>query len=572
VSQFWREKDGDLDQFAAVHFAAEQQTLDALFNRLEFIFESIDGHFVEISRDLGRQVDLDLGPIYPFDEILNAWSPAAHIDDDLFANKLAFVVLLNFPLTTLDERLAGGEHWTRREWAEARLAQRFLRRVPAEASQAMAKARAAASQYVSTYDVEVGSKRLLAHWNLRDEIKALYSEGTFALPQQRMIQDLMERVADDTLRPGRYSLILGCFHAAQLVDEHSPTAPTLIERRFNENRELPEPRVKAMLEQIAGSPLAPRVAALIEKRLGRPLEPFDIWYNGFRANATYSDAQLSEITKKKYPTADVFKADMPRMFAQLGFSPERARMLADNIVVDAARGSGHAMGAGRRADHPHLRTRVGADGMDYKGYNIAVHEMGHNVEQTFSLNCIDYYSLSGVPNTAFTEALAFVFQNRDIELLGLPRQSDALKPLDDFWATYEISGVALVDMEMWHWMYDHPHATPAELQRATLQIAKDVWNRWYAPVFRHRDITLLAVYAHMVDEFLYLPDYPIGHMIASQIEQQMEKVGHAGAEFERMATMGNVTPDLWMKNATGAPVGPEALLEAAERALDSVSS
>ena len=89
-------------------------------------------------------------------------------------------------------------------------------------------------------------------------------------------------------------------------------------------------------------------------------------------------------------------------------------------------------------------------------------------------------------------------------------------------------------------------------------------------MFHTPDITLLGVYAHMVDEFLYLPDYPIGHMIASQIEQQMEKAGNVGAEFERMAKVGNVTPDLWMKNATGAPVGPEALLGATERALERI--
>ncbi len=373
----------------------------------------------------------------------------------------------------------------------------------------------------------------------------------------------------------RYAVILDDFHAARLVDKYSPTAPTLIERRFNENRELPEARVKAMLEQIVSSPLVPRVGKLIEKRLGRPLEPFDVWYNGFRANSAYTDAQLTEITRQRYPTAGAYKADMRRMFEHLGFSAERAAMLAGNIVVDPARGSGHALGAARREDHPHLRTRVGKEGMDYKGYNIAVHEMGHNVEQTFSLNFIDYYTLSGVPNTAFTEALAFVFQNRDVELLGLTKPSaeaDALKTLNEFWGAYEIAGVALVDMAMWHWMYDHPNATPAELNAATVQIAKDVWNGDYAPLFHARDVTLLGVYAHMVDEFLYLPDYPIGHMIASQIEQQMEKAGNIGAELERMAKMGNVTPDLWMKNATGAPVGPEALLAATARALRSAAA
>jgi oligoendopeptidase F len=208
--------------------------------------------------------------------------------------------------------------------------------------------------------------------------------------------------------------------------------------------------------------------------------------------------------------------------------------------------------------------------MNYKGFNIAVHEMGHNVEQTFSLNNIDHTLLQGVPNTAFTEALAFVFQNRDFELLGLAKpdaQSEALKTLNEFWGTYEIAGVALVDMGVWHWMYDHPNATPAELKDATVQISKDVWNKYYAPVFGKRDVVLLGVYSHMIDSFLYLPDYPIGHMIAFQIEAQMEKAGNVGAEFERMATVGSVVPDLWMKQATGAPVGPDALLAATKKAL-----
>jgi hypothetical protein len=85
--------------------------------------------------------------------------------------------------------------------------------------------------------------------------------------------------------------------------------------------------------------------------------------------------------------------------------------------------------------------------MDYKGFNIAVHEMGHNVEQTISLNDIDHYLLNGVPNTAFTEALAFVFQKRDLQLLGLspPDEKDqALQVLNDYWGAAEIAAVGLV--------------------------------------------------------------------------------------------------------------------------------
>jgi hypothetical protein len=74
----------------------------------------------------------------------------------------------------------------------------------------------------------------------------------------------------------------------------------------------------------------------------------------------------------------------------------------------------------------------------------------------------------------------------------------------------------------------------------------------------------------MIDSILYLPDYPIGHLIAFQVEEQMRKAGAIGPEFERMAKFGDVTPDLWMINATGKPVGGDALLEATKQALAQV--
>ena len=637
VTKFWRDDqeagrgkgDGDAAAFASFvreNYAGDAAARDALFSRMEFAFESLDGHLHEIDRDFRRQSDLDVGPIWPFDEILAAYDAGAHISDDLFANKLAFVILLNFPLTTLDERLEKGESWTRRQWAEARLAERFSTRIPAAVNLANAKAYADAAQYIAGYNIWMhhlvdsnGARlfpsglRLLSHWNLRDEIKADYSDPKNGLAKQRTIVKVMERIVTQTIpdsvvdnpqvdwnpvtndvrattdkdsdapappgkRPGnepepdtRYAKLLGVFRAQRQVDPWSPAAPTLIARRFEENRQIPEARIKKMLEDVLASPEVPRVAALVQKRLGRKLEPFDIWYDGFRARGEYTEAQLDEIVRKRYPTAEAYQKDIPAMLVKLGFSQERAATLAANIVVDPARGSGHAMGAARRDDKAHLRTRVEQDGMNYKGFNIAVHEMGHNVEQTFSLNMIDHTLLQGVPNNAFTEALAFVFQGNDLELLGLSKptaETRAMKTLNDFWSCYEISGVALVDMGVWHWMYDHPDATPSELKMATIAIAKEVWNRYYSGVFGTRDAVLLAVYSHMIDSTLYLPDYPVGYMIAFQIEQQMEKAGAIGPEFERMATVGNIAPDLWMKKATGAPVGAEALLAATRSALD----
>jgi hypothetical protein len=328
-----------------------------------------------------------------------------------------------------------------------------------------------------------------------------------------------------------------------------------------------------MLEQVLASPLVPRAARLVEERLHRKLEPFDIWYDGFRPRSRISEAELDSRTRGRYPTVDAFQRDLPAILERLGFAPEKARWLAEHIEVDPARGSGHALGAARRGDKPHLRTRVGKDGLDYKGYNIALHELGHNVEQVFSLYGVDSTLLRGVPNDAFTEALAFVFQRRDLEVLGLGRPDESeerLLALDDLWGAFEIAGVALVDIGTWRWMYGHPEATPAELREAVLRIAREVWNAHYAPLLGARDVPLLAVYSHMVNSFLYLPNYPIGHFIAAQIEEQVKKGGRLGPEFERMATFGSVTPDVWMKHATGEPVSPRALLDAAARALDAM--
>jgi len=632
LASFWRAEDGDeaaFEGFVRTHFAGDQATLDTMFARFQHNLEQLYGHMGEIGREFRAQADLELGPVLPFDDLFAGYDPGAHLSDDLFRNKLAFVVLLNFPLTTLEQRLAEGERWSRRQWAEARLAGQFSKRIPAEVNLANARASAEADRYVSGYNIwmhhvlgDGGARlfparmRLLSHWNLRDQIKADYAGAAQGLARQRAVQQVFERIVTQTIpaavvdnprydwnpftnevrpspardfdadAPGaeapagapldapepdtRYSKLLLAFQSARRVDPYSPTAPTHIARSFDEGREIPEARVREMFERVLSSPLVPQVAALIERRLGRPLEPFDIWYNGFRPRGAYTEAQLDEIVSKKYPTAAAFERDIPNLLVKLGFSAERAAQLAANVVVDPARGSGHALGAGMRTARTRLRTRVEKGGMNYKGYNIAVHELGHNVEQTFSLNYVDHTLLQGVPNAAFTEALAFVFQNRDLELLGLSRadaQGEALKTLNDFWSTYEIAGMALVDMQVWRWMYEHPSATPAELKGAMLRIAREVWNRYYAPVFKRRDAVLLAVYAHMINYPLYLPNYPLGHMIAFQIEEQMERAGRIGPEFERMATAGNLAPDLWMKRATGAPVGPEALLNATRKAL-----
>ncbi len=645
VTALWRPQDGDAKAeraFVLDSFVADPAQLDATQERFEKALEQIDGHLLEVGRALRSWSELEIGPQMPIDQLFASLDIGAHLSDDLFESKLAFVALLNFPLPELQEMVDSGPSWSRKEWAAARLTRRFALRPSGAALQARAKASADSEAYIAGYNIWMHhllapnrarifpkGMRLLTHWNLRDQIKADYADHDKAegLARQRLIRAVMDRIVDQSIPRAviddprldwdpatnqvslspeseieveqmktqgkraekavasserepdtRYAVLLADYQAARRTDADSPMAPDEMARHFQFEDEIPEARVRALLEQILVSPIVPRLAKLIEKRLGRPLEPQDVWYNGFLESRTQQpEEELSAATRKRYPTAAAYKRDIPRLLKGLGFSDEKAKYLDQHIVVDPARGSGHALEADRRSemypnwgpgDSPHLRTRINPDGMDYKGYNIAVHEMGHNVEQVFSLYEVDSTLLQGVPGTAFTEALAFTFQNRNLELLGMPRpdaHAERLKTLNDLWEAYEISGVALTDIDVWHWMYQHPSAGPAELREATLEIARGYWNKYYAPVLGGKGSAQLAIYSHMISSFLYLYRYPLGHLIAFQLEEKL-KGPTSGAEFERVASYGRVLPDLWMRHATGRPVVAEPLLEAAAAA------
>ncbi len=215
VSRLWRAEDGDrkaFEEFVVANFAADQAALDTMFNRYEYLVEQLFGHMQEITREFRQQVDLDLGPIQPYDELFAGYDPSAHVIDDFFKNKIAFTVLLNFPLTTLEQRLAQGDGWTRRQWAEARLAQMFSKRVPAEVNLAIAAAAAEADRYISEYNIwmhhlidDQGSALVPARNAAAVALEpARRNQGRLRRPQdgpakQRMIQQVMERIVTQTI-------------------------------------------------------------------------------------------------------------------------------------------------------------------------------------------------------------------------------------------------------------------------------------------------------------------------------------------------------------------------------------
>lgn len=603
AAALWTAEDGtqeDFDRFVAAHYCTTDSARLALFESLSRIFEQVYQSADMLTVELLRPTQLTnaASPEEP-DLIMSGYSPLAHFSDDMFANKLAFITIINFPHYSLEEKNRLGKEWTRQEWAFVRMGDVFTTRVPAEVKARMAQALADAENYIADYNIYMGNLRtedgrqlwdsdkiLLSHWNLRDELKALYQSDNLESrganrEKQEMIYQVMQRIVNQTIPANainnpdfiwqpyadeieenepytRYEKILEIARAYFAEDAYCPSAPTGIQRNFEEGVEIPAEELDSLFRALVGSKQVAQVAAIIKERLERDLRPYDIWYDGFKTRASLNEDDLSAQTCKLYPDANAFAADMWRLLTKMGFYSEDARRIAHHIVVEPARGSGHAWPTLGRKEDSRLRTRISDNGMDYKGYNIAVHEFGHCVEQVLDMYFIDHYMLSGVPNTAYTEASAFLWQHRDLQLLPDGKMGNGInnpdEVLDQFWSMYEIMGVSLVDMAMWRWIYAHPKTTAKELCEATQQIAKEIWNAYYEPILGEHDCILLAVYSHMVNAPMYLPNYPLGHIVQYQLEEHLAKCKtqqEFAQEYMRIYRLGRLTPKQWMIEAVG---------------------
>lgn len=617
VAGLWHKEDGTSEEFSAfckTGFIKDEAQLDTLFSKLQRNLEIISGYFHKIDLELKEPVQLTGSDITPVDELFGGYDISSHLDEDLFANKIAFMATLNFPYYSLEEKTKQGKEWTRKQWAYARMGDRFTTRIPSDVLQNLSQVLSSADSYISGYNICMGNlqndtgeklfpadMKLISHWGLRDELKSDYSDKKRGKEKQELIYSVMKRIIDQSIPADvvnnekytwnpvtnaqylngkkvtvktesnkRYETLLASFKANKALDGYTPELPNALKRNFEGYVEIPQQDVETLFKGLLTSPEVKRVAALIQQRLGRKLRPYDIWYNGFKSKPELSEAELNLITSKKYPNPKAMETDLPEILKKLGWSADKASKIALLIKVDPARGSGHATGAVMRNDYSHLRTRIAPNGMDYKGYNIAIHEFGHNTEQTITMNDVDYWMLNGVPNTAFTEAVAFMFQKRDLELLGFKNtNTDADKnlALDDFWSCYEIMGVALLDIATWEWMYAHPNATPQELKEAVTDKSKEIWNTYYAGIMGGKDEPILAIYSHMIDAPLYLSNYPIGHLISFQVEGQMKGKSMAD-EIQRMYTQGRIIPQLWMNNSVGKDISAEPLLQAVRKALE----
>jgi len=137
---------------------------------------------------------------------------------------------------------------------------------------------------------------------------------------------------------------------------------------------------------------------------------------------------------------------------------------------------------------------------------------------------------------------------------------------DAAWSLMEIMGVGMVEMKTWKWLYENPQANPAQLKENMIKIAVDTWNKYFEPVMGIKDSPVLAIYSHMVEVPLYLPNYSYGQIVQFQIEEYL-KGKNLTDEIDRIYKQGRLTPQQWMMGAVGSKISAQPILNALDEVL-----
>jgi hypothetical protein len=113
VAQLWQNSDGsaeDFVNFCETYACADKTEKIKLFKRLESHFETIFGLNNIMTTQLLRPVQVIGSDPIPVDDIFSAYNPMANFNDDMFKNKIAFIVVLNFPYFSFYENVFHHSH------------------------------------------------------------------------------------------------------------------------------------------------------------------------------------------------------------------------------------------------------------------------------------------------------------------------------------------------------------------------------------------------------------------------------------------------------------------------------
>ncbi|HUU98592.1 MAG TPA: hypothetical protein VM487_22900 [Phycisphaerae bacterium] len=613
VAQRWTAVDGSADEFSRFcqdFYVTDPADRERLLARLETVLTTTQGHLHEISRSAGQWMEFAGEQLPGVDELLAAFSPAPDLAEQLYAQRIAFLILLNFEPATLERMQRDGPKWSTDQWVAARLTRGLPPRIPGDVQTAVRHKYLAAKNWIYSFHPHVGAlvdadgKRLhepgttlLPHWKVRDEVIQAY-DGPDALPRQRALMWCMRRFIDGTLpevllardpdqpwdpqantiggKPVqetiglvRYEHWLEVFRAEQLLDPYYPEHPTALARSWDLHRELPVARAEQILIQLLKAPVRGRLCAFVRDRLGRPLEAHDVYFD--RPFARAPAAELDAAVAQRFKGLEDFGRSIPAILREVGFSDEDADWLASRIRVERSRDAGHSTPPGLPEYGPWLTTSLQRGRFNFAAYGTAMHELGHAVEQAVSIGRAPRPALKGVPGSCAVEAVANIFCDTRFKLVDVKLSTEPIDPLDQMTietmlSACQIAGPAIVELRTWRWLYEHPDATAAELRDAVLQIAADVWTEFFEEYYGPDPYHLTAAYQHMIGYPLYLANYVLSGVAVQQMRAYVREKDRA-SELLRMYTIGRLTPDLWMERAVGAPLSVEPLLRDTERVL-----
>ena len=613
----WQDADGDhqaFETFCLDHFIADPEDLGRLVERLETSIAQVRGHLYEMRRTLRRWADLRGDEMEHVDELLATFDPAPDLSEQVYTQKLAHLALLNLDRPTLSEMLEHGDGWSTDDWARCRISKHFGARVPKDVADLARELGFKAAHWVSNFHVPVGTmvdatgrrwfeedRKLVAHWLIREELKAGYNEPD-GIHKQRAMAWVLGRHIDGTIPrsvmdgsntadwdPGmntlggeratelvgleRYDHWMMQVEVARALDPHHPEHPTAIARKCELHREIPESDVEHMLVELLSSDVRADLAKMMEQRLGRELEAHDIYFEDLFESR--KAAEMDAAVLARFEDEKAFEQKLPEVLSELGFDGELAEFLGTRIRVEIGKGAGHAMRPMLHQYDAWLRTSRLKDQLGWDGFDTAMHELGHNLEQLCSCYFAPRPILEGVPNTACTEAFAFLYQSLAKRVLGIEDEAAAKRAfheatLGTMLMACQIAGPSLMELRTWRWLYSNPEATAADLRDTVLRISDEVWDEFFAEHFGPDPYRILGAYQHMVAHPLYLPDYAIGQMISHQIRAHVQGRDVA-KETKRICSIGRLTPAAWMKEAVGGSLSARPLIEDSRRAVKALA-
>lgn len=535
---------------------------------------------------------------------------------DPYKGKLALFVQLNYPCYNLEEKSLHGQEWSREKWAMVALGDVYARRGDSDFKRVAEEESDIFIKYMQHYFLrmdhvclEDGSypfpegSLLHSHRGLRDNCKEEYTRpgghdrqrltgkviehillGT--VPQEflsdtttwwnpwsdelyREIDGKKEKVEFAFEGAVRYEGFRSLFLNRSSEDNLYYDGSTVITRTFNSHN-LDVDEVEKILRDFLSDPVIAEAGGLIESRLGRSLEPFDIWYSGFQEQSLYQADYLDSVTMSRYPDPASLQKDVPVILVNMGFSATEAAHIGRHTTIRPVISGGYTSSPPLRGDNALMTTMFSPDGLDYKSYRVAMHELGHVVCAVYSADQADNFLLAGVPTNGITEAMAELLAYKNVEGLGLTGSSleerEHMLSLAALWYLVEMGGQALTEIETWKWIYANPDATGGEVREAVISITEDIWNAYFSEIFGVSDQHILSIYNHFITGSLYLYNYFLGNVIMYQLHSEFRS-NDLAENLKRACKEGATLPDQWMIIAVGEKISPEPVIEASNDAI-----